>query len=85
MAVCGMRERTNCRRGCSFSFFSYLKDYKERGMTGQEEKKKTCGKKQHVKIDIRKGMSKLICGKFTVGGNYNSTHDIYMERFFKKI
>ena len=44
-------------------------------MTGQEEKKKICGKKQHVKIDIRKGMSNLICGKSAVGGNYNSTHD----------
>ena len=44
-------------------------------MTGQEEKKKTCGKKQHVKIDIRKGMWKLICCKFTVGRNYNSTYD----------
>ena len=50
-------------------------------MTGQEEKKKTCGKKQHVKIDIRKGMSNLICCKFTVGGNYNSTHDNYKQMF----
>ena len=52
-------------------------------MTGQEEKKKTCGKKQHVKIDIRKGMSKLICGKFTVGENYNSTHDNIGECIMK--
>ena len=71
-----MRGRTNCRRGCSFSFFGYIKDYKERGRAGQEETKKTCGKKQHVKIDIRVEMSNLICGKFTVGENYNSTYDI---------
>ena len=38
-------------------------------------KEKTCGKKQHVKIDIKKGMSNLMCCKFTVGRNYNSTHD----------
>ena len=70
-----MRERTNCGRGCSFSFFSYMKKYKKSQGTGQEETKKTCRKKQHVKIDIRKGMSDLICGIFTVGGNYNLTYD----------
>ena len=36
---------------------------------------KTCRKKQHVKIDGKKEMSDLICGKATVGGNYNSTRD----------
>ena len=35
-----------------------------------------CSKKQHVKIDIKKEMPNLICGKFTVGGNYNSTRNI---------
>ena len=52
-----------------------MKKYKKSQGTGQEEMKKTCGKKQHIKIDIRKGMSNLICGKFTVGRNYNLTHD----------
>lgn len=56
-----------------------MKKYKKSQGTGQEEMKKTCGKKQHVKIDIRKGMSNLICGKFTVGRNYNSTHDSYID------
>lgn len=37
---------------------------------------KTCRKKQHVKIDGKKEMSDLICGKAAVGGNYNSTRDI---------
>ena len=32
--------------------------------------KKTCGIKQHVKIDRRKGMSNLICCKFAIGRNY---------------
>ena len=36
---------------------------------------KTCRKKQHVKIDGKKEMSELICGKAAVGGNYNSTRD----------
>lgn len=36
---------------------------------------KTCRKKQHVRIDDRKEMSDLICGKAAVGGNYNSTRD----------
>lgn len=36
---------------------------------------KTCRKKQHVKIDGKKEMSDLICGKAAVGGNYNSTRD----------
>ena len=37
--------------------------------------KKTCRKKQHIRIDDRKERSDLICGKAAVGGNYNSTHD----------
>lgn len=34
-----------------------------------------CRKKQHVKMDDRKEMPDLICGKTAVGGNYNSTRD----------
>ena len=37
--------------------------------------KKTCRKKQHVRIDDTKEMSDLIRGKAAVGGNYNSTRD----------
>ena len=36
-----------------------------------------CRKKQHVRVDDMKERSDLICGKAAVGGNYNSTHDIY--------
>ncbi len=36
---------------------------------------KTCRKKQHVKIDNMEKVPNLICGKFAVGGNYNSTRD----------
>ena len=41
---------------------------------------KTCRKKQHVRIDDRKEMSDLICGKAAVGGNYNSTRDNIHKR-----
>ena len=44
-------------------------------INGQEDRKKTCRKKQHIRIDDRKERSDLICGKAAVGGNYNSTHD----------
>ena len=43
--------------------------------------KKTCRRKQHVKIDDIKEMSDLICGKAAVGGNYNSTRDSRKLRF----
>ena len=48
---------------------------------------KTCRKKQHVKIDGKKEMSELICGKAAVGGNYNSTRDslCYFVRLDKMI
>ena len=45
---------------------------------------KTCRKKQHVKIDGKKEMSELICGKAAVGGNYNSTRDILIKLKMKK-
>ncbi|MBO5155512.1 MAG: hypothetical protein J6C00_14345, partial [Eubacterium sp.] len=41
--------------------------------------KKTCRKKQHVRIDDMKEMSDLIYGKAAVGGNYNSTRDNWSE------
>ena len=49
---------------------------------------KTCRKKQHVKIDDRKEMPDLICGKTAVGGNYNLTrdnkvHKPYLAKFDK--
>lgn len=44
---------------------------------------KTCRKKQHVKIDGKKEMSELICGKAAVGGNYNSTRDNEVKLVFE--
>ncbi len=38
---------------------------------------KTCRKKRHVVIDSMKEKPNLICGKAAVGGNYNSTRDMY--------
>ena len=47
----GMRERTNCERGCSFSFFiGYKKDYTKTEEQGQEGLIKTCRNKQHARI-----------------------------------
>ena len=40
---------------------------------------KMCRKKQHVRVDDMKERSDLICGKAAVGGNYNSTHDTYLN------
>ena len=45
---------------------------------------KTCRKKQHVRIDNMKELSNLICGKATVGGNYNSTRDNSLRIHLKK-
>ena len=36
---------------------------------------KTCRRKQHVKTGSVKGVPKLFCGKFAVGGNYNLTRN----------
>ena len=45
--------------------------------------KKTCGKIQHVRIVKIQEMPNLICGKSTVGGNYNSTYDNeQFEKYF---
>ena len=70
-----MRERTNCGRGCSFSFFSSMKHYTGKGRNGQDKQKKMCRKTQHVKIDIERGAPIIICRMVAVGENYNSTRD----------
>ena len=70
-----MRERTNCRRGCSFSFFSFMEYYTGKGRNGQDKKKKTCRETQHVKIDMERDASIIICRMVAVGENYNSTRD----------
>ena len=76
-----MRERTNCGRGCSFSFFSSMKHYTGKGRNGQDKQKKMCRKTQHVKIDIERGAPIIICRMVAVGENYNSTRDT-TRRFF---
>ena len=47
----GLRERTNCGRGCSFSFFSFRNYYRDKVALRQMKQKKMCGKNQHVGID----------------------------------
>ena len=47
--------------------------------------KKTCRKKQHIRIDDRKERSDLICGKAAVGGNYNSTRDSQVRIVVSKL
>ena len=78
-----MRERTNCRRGCSFSFFSFMEYYTGKGRNGQDKKKKTCRETQHVKIDMERDASIIICRMVAVGENYNSTRD--NEEDYQKI
>ena len=70
-----MRERTNCGRGCSFSFFSYMKYYTDKGRDGQDKQEKTCRKTQHVKMEIERDVPKKICRMAAVGENYNLTRD----------
>ena len=41
---------------------------------------KTCRRKQHVKTDGMKGIPNLFCGIFAVGGNYNLTRDIVVQK-----
>lgn len=55
-----MRERTNeLWWGCSFSFFSSMKYYTDKGRDGQDKQIKTCRKMQHVKIDMERGAPNL--------------------------
>ena len=70
-----MRERTNCGRGCSFSFFSYMEYYTDKGRDGQDKQEKTCCKTQHVKIDMKRDASIIICRMAAVGENYKLTRD----------
>ena len=74
----GMRGRTNCGRGCSFSFFiGYDKTIEERwGMVNRQIK--TCRGKRHVAVEDMKLIPKLICNETAVGRNYNSLHDTEM-------
>lgn len=63
-----VRGRTNCGRGCSFSFFVVM-------VSAMTIQKKTCCVKQHAVIDTVWGLLKGICGMSTVGRNYSLTRD----------
>lgn len=49
--------------------------YTGKGRNGQDKKKKTCRETQHVKIDMERDASIIICRMVAVGENYNSTRD----------
>lgn len=50
--------------------------YTGKGRNGQDKQKKTCRETQHVKIDMERDASIIICRMVAVGENYNSTRDI---------
>ena len=53
-----------------------MKYYTDKGRDGQDKQEKTCCKTQHVKIDMERDASIIICRMAAVGENYNSTRDI---------
>ena len=55
-----------------------MKYYTDKGRDGQDKLEKTCRKTQHVKIDMERDVSIIICRMAAVGENYNSTRDIYI-------
>ena len=52
-----------------------MKYYTDKGRDGQDKQEKTCRKTQHVKIDMKRDVPKIICRIVAVGENYNSTRD----------
>ena len=59
-----------------------MKYYTDKGRDGQDKQEKTCRKTQHVKIDMERDASIIICRMAAVGENYNSTRDNMMEQQF---
>lgn len=57
-----------------------MKYYTDKGRDGQDKQEKTCRKTQHVKIDMERDASIIICRMAAVGENYNSTRDILPQR-----
>lgn len=53
--------------------------YTGKGRNGQDKQKKTCRETQHVKIDMERDASIIICRMVAVGENYNSTRDIMLK------
>ena len=56
-----------------------MKYYTDKGRDGQDKQEKTCCKTQHVKIDMERDASIIICRMAAVGENYNSTRDTYED------
>ena len=52
-----------------------MKYYTDKGRDGQDKQEKTCCKTQHVKIDMERDASIIICRMAAVGENYNWTRD----------
>ena len=53
--------------------------YTDKGRDGQDKQEKTCCKTQHVKIDMKRDASIIICRMAAVGENYKLTRDRYMN------
>lgn len=49
--------------------------YTDKGRDGQDKQEKTCCKTQHVKIDMKRDASIIICRMAAVGENYKLTRD----------
>ena len=77
----GLRERTNCGRGCSFSFFSCRNYYRDKEAVRQMKQKKTCGKNQHVRIDNIYRKANLICCRTNEAVEINLRY--YIRRSFQ--
>lgn len=50
--------------------------YTDKGRDGQDKQEKTCCKTQHVKIDMKRDASIIICRMAAVGENYKLTRDM---------
>lgn len=61
-----------------------MKYYTDKGRDGQDKLEKTCRKTQHVKIDMERDVSIIICRMAAVGENYNSTRDSLIVVSYKK-
>ena len=61
--------------------------YTDKGRDGQDKQEKTCCKTQHVKIDMKRDASIIICRMAAVGENYKLTRDnlIFCKKSKNKI
>lgn len=59
--------------------------YTDKGRDGQDKQEKTCCKTQHVKIDMKRDASIIICRMAAVGENYKLTRDSHIYNFCKQL